>query len=225
MPNYQYDVNINRQKKFIRWFKKILWLCLVMVAIGGSIVLIDTFRQDKYSDVKTSQPTITTVGPSIREFETPYFSFTAPTSWTNILAESTQSKFVYRSLRGALIENELTIYANDPSSYLSATYVLPVRIQDGKHIIPTEVSEHCSKASEVKKASIPVKVNIMNTTMLCNLDSTSYLVIVGEKGGNTEIKLKRSNGSEISYRFLYRSSTVPADSLPLANIMNNFTPL
>jgi hypothetical protein len=225
VPRYHYDVSISRQKRFIRRFKKFL---LALVGIGivvGALIILDTIRQNLHENNQQGAPSTTTIRPSIREFDSAYFTFMAPPAWTSVEKESTATKFVYQSYRGQLVEQELTIYINDSSADLSATRVLPVRVENSQRIIPTQVSEHCSTASSVKSAHAPVPVSFLDTTILCQLDGTNYLVVIAEKGGGPSIQLNRADKSMAGYSFLYRSSTVPPDTTQLINILNSFTPL
>jgi hypothetical protein len=225
VPRYHYDVSISRQKRFIRRFKQFLLVLLVIAATIGLIILADAVRQNLRNDPQTGTPKVTVIRPSIREFDTEYFTFSTPTNWTNV-AESTSGRtFVYRSYRGQLVEQELTVYVNGAPEDLSATHVLPVRVDEQNRLVPTEVSGHCNTVSDVKKANAPLRVTIMQTSMLCRLDDTNFLVAVGEKGGSTNIKMRRADGSGITYSFLYRSSAVPPDTLELVNIINSFMPV
>ncbi|CAN5383500.1 hypothetical protein BH10PAT3_BH10PAT3_2650 [soil metagenome] len=226
MPNYQYDVSISRQKKFIRRFKKFLLILIVIVSIAAGIVVFDSVHQNIKSDTQVGKSSTTIYRPTIREFDAPYFTFTSPVSWVNLPGESTEQKFVYQGGTGKMLQQQLDIYINTPPKDLSGTYVLPVRVTDGSNnIIPTEVSDHCNTASALKKASGPVTVKIMGVSMQCQLDSANYIVIVGEKGGDAGIKLKRNDGSTATYYFVYRSSSVPPDTRPLVSIISNFTSL
>jgi len=225
LPHYQYDVSISRQKRFIRKFKKLLLVIFGVIILIGIVIGIDATRQNLHHDTEVGQPSVTTVHPSIREFDTPYFTFNAPTGWTNVDSESATHKFDFKSYRGTLIEQELTVYVDDPTADLTGTYALPVKIGTDQRIIPTQVTDHCNTVSAIKKANAPVVVTIMQTKISCLLDGTNYVVIVGEKDGDANIKLKRPNGRIATYNFVYRSSTVPPDSLPLVNILNTFTPL
>lgn len=224
MSHYQYDVSISRQKRFIRRFKKLLWFLLCILILVGAVVAFDALRQTTEDNTETGAPSTTTIRPSIREFDSEYFTFTAPPSWTNVASESTAQKFVYRSLRGQLVEQELTVYVNEQSADLSATRVLPVRIEEGKRLIPSEVSDHCNTASALKKANAPMPVTIGQVSMLCRLDDTNYLVVIGEKGGNTDIKLTGASKTT-TFHFMYRNSTFTPDTTQLIDILNSFTPI
>lgn len=224
MPRYQYDVSISRQKRFIRRFKKLILICVGIIIVIGVVVVLDSFRQSK-SHNQTGPVIVTTLAPSIHKFSTPYFSFTAPSSWINISNESAANKFVYRSFRGKLVEQELKIFVNDMAVDLTATRVLPVKIYDDKSLLAGEVSEHCSTYTNIKTANGPVIINAGQTKFLCQLDGTNFLVVLGEIGGDTTIRLKRSDGSYATYNFMYRSSTTPTNTVGLIDIIKSFTSL
>lgn len=222
MPRYHYDVSISRQKRYIRRFKKLLFVCLGVVLIGTLAIVIDSIRQGRMDNSETGLPITTEVRPPIREFETPYFGFTAPSNWKRIQEENTAQKFVYRSFRGDLVEQELIVYVNDPSADLTAIRVLSVRVDESGRLVPGGVSEHCSTAAGTTKASAPVSVVMDQVSFNCQVDGTNFLVVVGEKGGGTTLQLKRPDGSKAKYNFIYRSSSVPPDTTDLIDILNSF---
>ena len=225
MPRYHYDVSISRQKRFIRRFKKFLYFCFGTLVVVGLAIFIDSVRQQQQDNTETGAPVVTTVSPSIREFESPYFRFTTPSNWRRITDETTDKQFTYRSYRGDLVEQELKIFVNNTSADLSAIRVLPVRINENGKIIPGAISEHCSVAAGVTKASAPVSVTMEQVNFLCQVDGTNFLVVIGERGGGSTLNLKRPNGSTAKYSFIYRSSSVPPNSTDLIDILNAFTPL
>jgi hypothetical protein len=222
MPRYHYDVSINRQKRFIRWFKKILLLCAGVVTIILMIIIVDTIRQGRDDNTETGTPVITEFNPAIREFESAYFKFTTPSNWRRITDETTDKQYVFRSYRGDLVEQELKVYVNDPTADLLAVRVLPVRVDEKGHLIPGGVSEHCSKAAGTTKSSGPVNVTMEQVTFSCQTDGTNFLLVVGERGGGTSLKLKRPSGGEATYSFIYRSSSVPTNTTDLIDILNSF---
>lgn len=222
MPHYQYDISITRQKRFIRRFKKLLITLAGAAVIVAVILGIDSFRQATKDNSSEGSPSTSVVRPSVREFDTDYFSFTAPNGWQNIKAESSAQVYVYRSYRGALVENELKIYVNsNEADSLDATRILPVKIDASTgHIIPSQISDHCSVPAGA--ASSRAVVTIEGISFHCRTDDTNYTVLVGEKGGTTILHLKSGNNSTVNFSFLYRSSTTPPETSQLIDILNSF---
>lgn len=224
MSNYHYDVSLSRQKKFIRQFKIFLLASFTILLVTGIIIGFDSYHQSIKGNTGVGQPLLTVVKPSIREFDTAYFSFASPTSWINLPDQTTTQKFTYQGGKGKMLQQRLDIYINNLPKDLYGTRALPIRIDSASNrIIPTEVTEHCNSASTLKKASAPVRVTISEVSMPCQLDSANYIVIVAEKGGDESIKLKRTDGSTVKYYFVYRSSSVPPDTQPLIDIISSFT--
>jgi hypothetical protein len=222
VPHYQYNTNLSRQKRYIRRSKKFIWAIAVIIIIAMLVIGIDAQHQNTKVETSTGKQIVTTIRPSVREFDTPYFSFSAAPAWINLPEQSTPQKFVYQGGSGKVLQQELDVYVNIPPKDMSGTYALPIKIDEGNKIVPTQITDHCNTASTVKKASLPVTVTIMGVTMQCKLDSANYITVVGEKGGDSSIKLKRSDGSIATYYFIYKSSSNPADMQPLINIMSTF---
>lgn len=224
VPRYQYDVSVSRQKRFLKRSKELTLVLLGLLVFAGALVVADSMRQSSDEKPVEGQPTVSVVGPSQKEFSSAYFAFKAPSSWTNIAAETTGSKFVYRSYRGQLVEQELAIYINSAPSSAVVTRVLPVRVEEGgKHMIPGDMSEHCSKAAGTAVGQ-PVAVTMDGVHFVCQVDSTNYLAAVGVRGGGIDVKLTRADGSSANYNFIYRCSTVLPDSAQLVDIINSFVP-
>lgn len=227
MPRYHYDVSISRQKRFIRRFKEFMVLLAGMAFIAGIVIGIDAIRQATKDNTQQGVPSTSEVRASISEFDSDFFSFSAPSRWRNIKEETTSQIYVYRSFRGALVENELKIYVNSTGvDNLAASRVMPVRIDESNgHIIPAQISDHCSQAAGTKEAKQPINVTIEQASFLCLVDDTNFTVIVAEKGGSTSLKLKRNDGSLATYNFYYRSSTTPPETTQLIDILNSFDAL
>ncbi len=195
-----------------------------IAVIGAVVVGIDAIHQATKNDTQEGTPSTSEVRASIREFDTDYFSFTAPSGWRSIKEETSSNVFVFRSYRGTLVENELKVYINNPEpENLAVSRVMPVRIDEASsRIIPTQISEHCSKAAGTTIAHGPIKVSVDEASFLCNIDETNFTVIVSEKGGGTTLRLKRSDGTIANYSFLFRSSTVPPETTQFVDILNSF---
>lgn len=223
MPRYHYDVSISRQKRFIRRFKEFMLIVAGIAVIIGIIIGIDAIRQATQENTQEGAPSTTVVRPPIREFDSPYFQFTAPNGWTNIASETTANTFVYRRFRGQLVEQELTIHVNSAPSNLSATRVLPVRVDETfGQIIPGEVSDHCKTVAGANATRELTEVTLSEVRFLCQADGTNYLVLIGVRGGNANLRLERTDGSTATYNFLYRSSTTPPETNQLVDIINSF---
>ncbi len=193
--------------------------CLVFALVLA--IVIDAMRQRREPKEQLGKASVTIIKPSLREFGSDYFTFNAHESWKAMTEESSPTKYVYRSYRGALVEQELIIYVNDTAPNLVATRVLPVTIDKGSQLILGEVSGHCGKDAKSKNI---ISVTIEQTTITCQTDGTNFIVVVAERGGNTKLSLKHNNETA-SYSFLFRSSTFPADATQLLDILNSFSSL
>lgn len=223
MALYQYDVSVSKQKKFKRRFKKLFLILLAILLVVGIIILIDSLKtKDENQQGKIESHT---VSEDFAEFTTPFFYFKTAKSWRTVEKESTDNKFVYRSFRGTLLEQELVVYVNNPGADLIATHVLPVEIESKQSIISTNVSDHCNTVSAVKKAGASTPITIAGVAMQCVLDGTEYKVAAGVKGGTTDIVLTRPGGTTATYNFLYKNFTFSPDGLAFIKLLRTFKTL
>lgn len=169
----------------------------------------------------TSQETSGYFAPSVKIFRSSFFQFQADNTWVEVPAESTASKFVYRSLRANLIEHDLTIYVNSMPSVLVSNRVLPVNLKSGPELLPISTSDHCVKVAGGPNAGT-VKVLLDNVSMLCDADSTNYTVLVGLANGTTVLDLLRPDGTTAQYAILYSNLRATPEASQLMQIVNSF---
>jgi hypothetical protein len=170
----------------------------------------------------TSEATSSYFAPSVKIFRSPFFQFQTDQNWAEVPAESTQNKFVYRSLRANLIEHELVIYVNQIPANLVANRVLPVTIKEQKELMPTQVSDHCNKAFGGQPRLGNPSTTIDKVRILCDADSTNYVVLVGAIDGSNTLNMLRPNGTATAYALQYTNLKATGDVAQLVSIVDSF---
>ena len=224
MPRYYHSTSYHHQRRFIKKIRKLLVGILIVLLLGGAVVLIDSLRTNEKATQPSAntQVTTTTVAPSVKIFRSSHFQFQAPKSWVEIAGETTQQKFVYRSFQGSLIQQELNIYLNPTDIPQEPNYVLPVTLQDNDRLQPNDVSEHCGKGVPAAAPKDPQKITFAEVSFTCSPDSRGYVVIVGEKNGDTMLQLSRPDGTTTDYLIVYRNVTATPDARELVEIIESF---
>jgi len=221
---YDYHVSSHRKKKFLkRVYIAVMVVLLLVIAAGIAIKIDSMLKKEKNSpEATTSSITTSYFAPSTQIFRTKYFQFQTNKSWAEAPADSSENKFVYRSMRNNLIEHELNIYVKEIPANLSATRVMPVTTTNGnKELVPGTVSKHCREKAGAMTAADKI-VNMDGIDMLCNVDNTQYGVIVGKKGEGTRITLTRPNKEKLVYTIYYTNVTANPEASQLVEILNSF---
>jgi len=219
---YRYDANMNKQQRFVRRYR--FFIILFVVALVGIIawILWDALRQGDQKP-SSSETTTSFVSSNTITFENEHFTFTVPNTWRDIPKESSAQKYVYRSYRGELVEEELDVYINSSGEDTSAVRVLPVTYDSASgKFTQSEISDHCSTKAGTKAAYQPVRVSIADSSLMCQIDGTNYLVVVGLKGGSEAMQLQGPGGKNVQMTIFYRNSIVPPESEKLVKLINQF---
>jgi hypothetical protein len=196
---------------------------VLLALIGAGVIIADTLRQHKQQPSAPSKITTTVQQSSVSILRTEYFQFQAPADWVEISNQSTSQKFVYREIKNTLIQNQLDIYVNNSPKELFAEYVLPVKVKDDRMGLEAgEISEHCKKAVPKPLNSNSLSVTYQGVTFGCHLSGTAFIVVAGQKGGTTDIRLIRPNGQAITYTLVYRDLTADPTGDDFVGILNSF---
>lgn len=222
---YNSHLNYKKRKRFLLKVRLALGLILVVLIAGGVLFYLKYVREENPNTVErtTSETTTSVVAPSISIFKTPYYQFQASNDWVEVPNESNANKFVYRSLRSSLIENELIIYVNQIPANLEANRVLPVTLKnDNTELQPLTVSDHCLKAIGGNPTINTSDIVLNGVRFKCDSDSTNYTVMVGLKDGDTVLKMIRPDGTQASYTIYYTNLRALPESSALTGIVSTF---
>jgi hypothetical protein len=159
-----------------------------------------------------------------RTFTNDYFQFDDTGTWVIDKNNTTAKKIVYDEFRKNVLEHTLVVYINQVPIplYLATTRVLPVRIINNNSFQATNVSNACITAY-AKGALHQVKeVSLSGTTMLCDPDSPTYSVVLGEINGDYQLNLRRPNGAPIQFVIIYQDDGLSPQPDNLINIASSF---
>ncbi len=224
MPRYYNDHSFHKQHRFIKRSYLILLSIVLIVALAALLVYIDNFIRNRGNtkEETTSEVTTSYFAPTTKIFRTEYFQFQANKSWSEAANETTSGKYVYRSMRGSLIEHEVIIYVNREPDKLPVTHVLPVNLKVKRsELLPITISEHCGKELPTSQ-KVDGPITLDEVTFLCSPNDSRYTAMVGVVGGGTDLVLSRPNGSEAKYVIYYSNVTATADASQLVQIASTF---
>ncbi len=227
----KYDNHLNyRDRKRLLLRLRFIFAVIVLIVAGFATYFYISYIRDNNRNTdesSTSQKTNSVVSSKISIFKSPYFQFQANDGWAEVPTESSQNRFVYRSFRSGLLEQDLTIYVNQIPADLRPTIVFPVDIvkdnDNGARFKPNTVSDHCGKTftpdQHLKDVNI---ITLKNVTFACFGDINQYNVIVGKNGGETNVTLLRPDGSTAVYTMYYRDLRAVSGPTDINQIVASF---
>ncbi len=228
MSTYKYRSSTYKQQRASSTISRIVKAIIIIIVLIAIIIGVDMLlsrRSD--NEVQTSGIRNAIEGSSVKVFRTKYFQFQADEDWVSIDTESTENKYVYRSMQNELIRADLYVYVNALPSEVFASRVQPVHIVDGTRVTANgPISEHCKGVIPVGTPAFPpVQVKQAEVTFSCQADASLFSVVVGESGGNTSISLNRLDGTVANYFIMYRDLTSLPDGRTLKEIISSFQSL
>lgn len=220
---YHQDLNYHKRKKFLlkAWILFLSFAVILIAAASYGYYAIISRQSSNTDNSSTSRATKSYYAPSVKVFRSPFFQLQMDDTWFELPAESTPTKFVYRSLRSNLIEQELTIYVNDIPEILTPNRVLPVNLKSESEFLPITVSEHCIKAAGGPNIT-SARVTLDRVTFRCDADSTDYRVMAGEVNGTTTFNLQRPDGTRAKYALYYTNLKATPDGTQFTQIVDSF---
>lgn len=222
---YNNHLNYKKRKKFLLKLKLALGIIFIALVGGGILFYFKYVHQvnPNTPQTTTSHTATSVITPSVRIFKTPYFQFQAPDSWLEVQNESTSNKFIYRSLRSSLIEHEIVVYVNQIPANLESSRVMPVTFKtNNTELDPGDVSGHCINVLGGKPNVNAVDIIVASVHLKCDSDTTNYTVLVGQRGGDTVLKMNRPDGTNASYSMYYTNLRAVPDSIELNDILKSF---
>ncbi|MEK7603303.1 MAG: hypothetical protein AAB459_03615 [Patescibacteria group bacterium] len=223
VARYYRDINHYVHARYWRRIKKVLAVVLVVGLAVVSILVIDILRTKKKNNTpsESTPETTATYNPSVKIHRTAYFQFQTDQSWSFIKNESTDNKFVFRSLRGKLVEHGIMIFVNQKISP-EASRVLPAELKTDQSLVAGFVSDHCQKSLPKNAAQLSQTANIQGAEFTCDYDSSEYSVVVGLRGAKVPFELVRPDGTKITYAILYHNLRAVWDDAQLRQIVDSF---
>ena len=224
MAPYHHHVNLHhrlkRASRLKRFSKLVLAMFLIIVMVIGVDWVITNIRASKTVISKGS--TASVQSSTINIFRTPYFQFQADRDWTESTEASTDTKFVYRSMDGPLVEHQLTVYVNEkPPAKLAATRVYTVELINGNFKQISNADQHCN-SNDTGLKNEPKIVTFNQVTFKCDMGSNVFRAFVGLIGGTNEITALRPNGQTATYAIVYDDLTFIPSTSQISSIMDTF---
>jgi hypothetical protein len=200
-------------------------VAVVLIAIGA--FLYDFLTNDATPQKPTSPTVVKSVSFDSKYFSTPYFRFTDSGNWNFINSQSTGSKYVFQKYlsNSTLVQHQLIVYVNTtpPPLDLASSRVLPVQVnEDGGGFKAGQVSDHCGKLYGPNEPHRVQPRQISGTTILCDPDQGQFRVVIGQTGGDYNLKLKRSDGSFANYVIIYQNQKLDPDIDTVEQIAGSF---
>ena len=225
MP-YHHRVSTHHKVKKAKKMKRFAQVAVFAVFLVGFGVGIDWLINRLNADNSVSvQSTAAVQSSNINIFRTPFFQFQAGSAWREITSENTDKKFVYRSLQGLLVQEELIIEIDGNTDVVlgnqSTTRGYPVEINNNKLQPTADMSGHCRDLTAVKGDRKQQFVEYETMTLPCNPDASAFVVLVGQSGGKHYLEKPTFDGNR-TYKITYRDSTFSPAGRGLPNIVKTF---
>lgn len=220
--HYYHQLNQVQRRKFVRRVKIFLLVLSCALVILLILFIVDGRRAKQASDQPSTSSAQTTnySASNVQIFRTSFFQFQANASWSQAVPESSDHKFLYRSLQGSIIEHELTIYV-DQAPPLAVTHILPVTLDPSGQLTFTKTSDHCG--SVMPPGQKIRRVITQDQVMFeCFGDNTNYNLLVGLRGGTPQITLPRPAGGNAVYTIYYQNLTANPEPSQLEAIVSTF---
>ncbi len=219
---YIHNQTHHKRARKARASKKIAIFAVVLLMLSIFGVLIDLLLIERNSqDTVVSETNLTSVqAANINIFQSPYFSFQADDSWSEVTDDRNinstpegSQQYLYRSTRAGYVENELWVTVNLPGTYktprhIIPTHVYPVRVEsDGQLTMINGVSDHCIETLEDKTQNLqPHILEQDGVEYLCHPnDENGYNVIAGIPGGTSTLEMPHGDGEKSEITITYRS--------------------
>lgn len=223
MARYYRDINHYVHARYWRRFRIVLLAVLIIGILAITVLSIDIFITKKQNNTpsESTPETTATYNPSVKIHRTAFFQFQTDQSWSFIKNESTDNKFVFRSLRGRLVEHDIAIYVNQNISP-EASRVLPAELKTDQSLVAGFVSDHCQMSLPKNAVQLSQTANIQGAEFTCDYDAADYSVVVGLRGGKVPFELVRPDGTKVTYAMIYHNLRATWDDAQLRQIVDSF---
>ncbi len=190
----------------------------VVLLLGALFIWLDTQGSDQVVVTPAEVDSSPQVA-GIQSFETEYFSFQTEDSWEYLSDFSIPgSRYRYRLVRDGVHIGNLRVLIDD-SSEQEVERVLPVTIgPEGVLESTGSVSDRCSDVSPDEATVGKQAVTKEGVRFLCDVDSTSYSLVVGEVGGTA--RLQAPAGGTVTV--IYSDVSINPSPLHMENLVRGF---
>lgn len=222
MSSYSYRNNTYRTERGRRRAVFVGLGLSTIVFLVGLVIGADLYRQKKEAVMPESiGHTSAVAADTIQVFRTKYFQFQTDDSWGEV-ANNNDNIYIYRSLRGTLVQQDLTIYVNVEPPTSDITRVQPVSTVDNRIKPNGPISDHCRVILPPNANKVPTKVTMGGVSFTCRADGTLFIVLVADTKGLPSFRLNRPDGTSAQYTMVYRDLTTYPDGRNLEGIIDSF---
>lgn len=210
-----------RYKRRVRLIVGLLFVLLIAGSVG--VYYIYKSRTKDTGKIIGASSVQHIAGPEL--YKTSYFEFSASERWVLSSTDSTANKFTYLLYLGGVVSQTLTIYVNQTPipDYLGVTMVLPVNIKDADALtVAGPISQPCGNLYGPTELKQVKTISIEGTSIVCVPESEEFTVVVGQLGGNYQLRLKRANGQLANYIIIYDNVSVGPDPSPFLQLLPTF---
>ena len=231
MPEPAYQINqpihaVHRR----RYRRRSLLLAIVLLVFGAIVafVIYDFYHLKHQNGKKPVGVTYEQQIAGAQTFTSSYFQFSDTSKWTYAPNDSTAAKLTYLLYVNGLPAHSLTVYVNQTplQDDLAVTRVLPVQLKNNNSFTITgDIAGPCGGLYQPTDLKRIKTVALGGSNILCVPDSPQFSAVVGQVGGDYNLRLRRSDGETAQYIIIYRNLTVDPDPAPFVRIMKTFKAL
>lgn len=227
MAFVKYKLNQSHKDIYRRRFRVVVLLMasLIVLVLFGSIKIYDALNSKEGSQSPVGKKIISNIaGPKL--FKNQFFEFYSSDDW-RLLNEGSPNKIGYAQYSDGVVAASFVVYVNQTPipDQLKATMALPVSINGNSFSKIGSISEPCGQTYAPNALKVIKEISISSTSMLCQPDSSVYTLIVGQVGGDYNLKMVRSSGQVANYIIIYTSSSFIPSAASFMNLIPTFKSL
>lgn len=230
---YKHNLSLHKRQRQARKLHSFTIVAFVLVFLAVGAVAVDWVITGMRNDttVVTTEQTRSVQASNISIYRTQYFQFQATDDWVEIDDSSYNGeRYIYVKNKGSLQTQRLTVYVNrsalEKERDIKNNYVLPVDIGPlGRFINIGTVSEHCSSSWLDSLPRNPTRIRHDDVSFVCAPDSQEYNIVIGERGDDENILVRREDGTTSELTIVYSDLTAYPSPGDVYSIIESFVAL
>lgn len=217
-----------------RYHKHSTMLRFVLIIVPLLVIIIFLVWWFLFRNTGTSSANFDKVGsitvnkPNTKEFTTPYFKISLPTTWEDKGRKNPFSYEVYYLFQNGLKDYDnrwLRVYVDVFPKDIAINRLLPVTLTDGK-ISPGVLSDECTAFTDAPKAGVmSATAKWQGVTFYCDFAKAQNLTGTASAEEGYGITMTGPSGTPHKYFFTYSDFNVRPDYQFLSEALKSFQPL